>query len=110
MDTLNEVVLIIICAGAVLMIVDVIRYGYFLKKTNNVLIGSQSQLVLWKNVAWVLLFQFLIGYIFIALSGKADMVVAGVLFGGAVFVAIVNRICFSLAYITSISCDNKLRF
>ena len=97
MDTVDEIVLILICAGAVLMIVDVIRYGYFLKKTNNVLIGSQRQLVFWKNLAWVLLFFFLLGYIFIALSGEADMVVAGVLFGGAVFVAIVNRLMLELA-------------
>lgn len=77
----------LIYCGAALMvwnIISFIRYARFLK-------GQKS----WKSNGWLLnvpillLMLFLAGYLLVAILGKPDLIMAGILFGGSVFVFII---------------------
>ena len=57
--------------------------------------GSRRDRV-WKTVAGILLCFFLIGYLFCAFVGEPDIVMAMILFGGSIFVAIVLTLMFNL--------------
>lgn len=76
--------------GATLMFWNIccfIRYARFVH-------GQKS----WKRSGWMLqvpillLILFLLGYLLIGILGKPDMVMAGVLFGGSIFVYIMYRL------------------
>ena len=85
-----------IAAGAALMVLNVIRFLIFLKSTQDVLSGSRLRDKVWSRIALVLLSFFLIGYILVAVFGKPDMLMAMILFGGSVFVSIVNSLMSKL--------------
>lgn len=89
-------ILIFIIIGALLMITNIVRYIYFLRNTHDVLSSGSRRDRAWKYVALVLLIFFLIGYLFIAIFSKPDMMMAMILFGGSVFVAIVLTLMFNL--------------
>jgi len=70
--------------GAALMLWNIccfIRYARFVR-------GQKS----WKRSGWllqvpiILLVLFLVGYLLVGILGKPDLIVAGILFGGSVFV------------------------
>lgn len=80
--------------GAALMLWNIccfIRYTRFLRKQKS-----------WKSGNWllqvpvILLILFLAGYLMVGLLGKPDLIIAGILFGGSIFVYIMylllNRI------------------
>ena len=84
---------LIICmvyGGAALMLWNIIcfiRYARFVH-------GQKS----WKRSGWMLqvpillLILFLLGYLLIGILGKPDLIMAGVLFGGSIFVYIMYRL------------------
>ena len=77
---------VMIYLGIALMIVNIIKYIRFSRE-----ISARGD---WKREASILrlpvilLFMFLFGYIAVALFGHPDLVVAGILFGGSIFVFI----------------------
>lgn len=81
-----------IAVGAALMVFNVINYIRFMKSTRDVLSGSRLRDKIWKRIALVLLTFFLIGYIMVAVFGKPDILMAMILFGGSIFVSIVNHL------------------
>ena len=85
-----------IILGAGLMIYNVISYLIFIKSTRDVLSGSKRSDKIWARTALVLLSFFLLGYIYVAIFGKPDLMVALILFGGSVFVSIVNSLMSKL--------------
>ena len=85
-----------IITGAVLMVVNVVNYINFMKSTRDVLSGSRLRDKVWTMIALVLLSFFLLGYILVALLGKPDIMVAMILFGGSIFVSIVNYLMSKL--------------
>ncbi len=85
-----------IFVGAALMVSNIIRYFNFLMNTKDVLSSGSSRDRAWEYIALILLCFFLTGYLLVAFLGKPDLVVAGILFGGSVFVAIVLTIMFRL--------------
>lgn len=85
-----------IIAGAALMVYNVISYLLFIISTRDVLSGSKRRDKTWANTALVLLSFFLLGYIFVAVFGTPDLMVAMILFGGSVFVSIVNSLMSKL--------------
>lgn len=93
---MDIVITIFIIIGSVLMITNIIRYMLFLKTTHDVLSSGSKRDRAWKLVAMVLLIFFLIGYLFIAIFSNPDMMMAMILFGGSVFVAIVLTLMFNL--------------
>lgn len=83
------VILVFIIIGSLLMVTNIIRYIYFVRTTHDVLSAGSKRDRAWKYVALVLLIFFLIGYLSIAIFSEPDMMMAMILFGGSVFVAIV---------------------
>ena len=86
----------LILLGSILMVVNIVRYFLFLKNTHDVLSSGSRRDRFWKAIAGCLLVFFLIGYLFCAFLGEPDLVMAMILFGGSVFVAIVLTLMFNL--------------
>ena len=82
--------------GTLLMITNIFRYIKFLVNTHDVLSSGSTRDRFWKGIAGVLLVFFLIGYICIAVFSKPDLMMACILFGGSIFVAIVLTLMFRL--------------
>ena len=85
-----------IILGAGLMVYNVISYLLFIKSTRDVLSGSKRSDKIWAHTALVLLSFFLLGYIYVAVFGSPDLMVAMILFGGSIFVSIVNSLMAKL--------------
>ncbi len=85
-----------IIAGALLMVVNIIRYLKFIKSTQDVLSSGSSRDRHWTYIALVLLVFFLAGYLFIAIFSDPDFIMSQVLFWGSVFVAIALTLIFNL--------------
>ena len=77
---------LIICVASVLMAFNVYSYLRFSKHVREHGNWSQEQRVL--RIPIVLLVLFLIGYLTVAFFGNPDYVMAGILFGGSIFVFI----------------------
>lgn len=87
---------ILIVTGIVIMISNIVRYSIFLHTTHDVLSSGSKRDRFWKTTALILLIFFLIGYIFIVAASKPDLMMAMILFGGSIFVAIVLTLMFNL--------------
>ena len=85
-----------IAIGALLMVLNVINFLRFLASTRDVISGSSVRDIVWSRIALVLLTFFLVGYILVAVFGKPDILMAMILFGGSVFVFIVNSLMSKL--------------
>ncbi len=85
-----------ITIGALLMVLNVINFLRFLASTRDVISGSSVRDMVWSRIALVLLTFFLVGYILVAVFGKPDILMAMILFGGSVFVFIVNSLMAKL--------------
>ncbi len=95
-EIMDIVIHLSIYIGALIMVTNIIRYVRFLGTTRDVLSSGKLRDRVWKYLALVLLCFFLIGYLFIAFFSKPDLMMALVLFGGSVFVAIVLTLMFVL--------------
>ena len=93
---MEAVILVFIIIGSLLMVTNIMRYIYFVRTTHDVLSAGSKRDRAWKYVALVLLIFFLIGYLSIAIFSEPDMMMAMILFGGSVFVAIVLTLMFNL--------------
>ena len=80
---------IMIFAGAALMVRNILLYNKYMHSTLKYgdWEGNKAPLV----VPFVLLIMFLLGYVMVGLSGRADIIMAGILLGGSIFVAIIVR-------------------
>ncbi len=85
-----------IAVGAGLMVFNVINFARFMKRTNDVLSGNRLRDRVWTVTAFILLTFFLAGYILVAAFGKPDLLMSMILFGGSVFVSIVNHLMIKL--------------
>ena len=77
-----------IIVGIIQMIVNIIKYRECLRSMRDVLTSGGNRLKFWKNMAMALLIFFFLGYVFVAVSGHPDLMIASILFGGSIFVAI----------------------
>ena len=85
----------IIC-GIIIMVTNIARFLRFLLGSRDVLSSGEKWDLIWENIALALLVFFLVGYILVAAFGKPDLIIAGILFGGSIFVAIVLTLLFGL--------------
>ncbi|MCR4655786.1 MAG: HD domain-containing protein [Lachnospiraceae bacterium] len=69
---------------------------YFLHTTHDVLSAGSRRDRIRKYLALVLLIFFFIGYVFIAVFSKPDIMMAMILFGGSIFVMIVLTLMYGL--------------
>ena len=80
--------------GAALMVYNIygfIRFAHFIKGRRML---NSSNAILYIPI--LLLVFFLIGYLVIGFFGKPDLIMAGVLFGGSIFVQIMYRLLSSI--------------
>ena len=91
----NGIILALIFIGSALMVINIILYVRFERYIRHTWgNGTQASGLL---VPIALLVLFLIGYLFVGLFGKPDIVMAGILFGGSVFVFIIINVLRGLA-------------
>lgn len=80
---------ILLIIGIAQMAVNIVRYVQFLGGLKDVITsGSSRRIHIWKKIALYLLIFFLSGYVVLFVTQKADLLTAGIMFGGAIFVAI----------------------
>ena len=82
--------------GIIIMITNIVRHVRFIIGSKDVLSSGDKKDRAWEYVSLLLLIFFLIGYILVTLIGKPDIIIAGILFGGSIFVAIVLTLIFRL--------------
>lgn len=76
-----------VIAGSVIMLINIIMYIRFERKLiSRWKLTSDGRLL---RIPILLLVLFLVGYIFVGVFGRPDLVMAGILFGGSVFVAVI---------------------
>ncbi len=83
---MDPLILILILLGSGLMIYNIIgfiRFALFVKKSDS---WHTNNFILYVPI--ILLVFFLLGYLFVAFFGNPDLIMAGILFGGSVFVFI----------------------
>ena len=97
---MNILILVIIVAGSIIMISNIYRYCRFMVEMKDVLSGGSKNNLIWQWISLFLLIFFLIGYLGIAFLGHPDLLMAGILFGGSVFVAIILTLMFRLVHTT----------
>lgn len=85
-----------ILIGIVIMVTNIIRYILFIINSRDVLIKGSRKITFWKIVSLILLIFFLIGYAYVGFFSNPDTMMAMILFGGSVFVAIVLTLMFNL--------------
>ena len=85
-----------ILIGIVIMVTNIIRYILFIINSRDVLIKGNRKVMFWKMISLILLIFFLIGYAYVGFFSKPDTMMAMILFGGSVFVAIVLTLMFNL--------------
>ena len=89
-------IMVLIILGAMLMVVDIWKYAEFLNSLRDVLLIGKKRDEVWKKLAMVLLVFFLIGYLYVGLFTKPNLMTAFILFFGSGFVAIVETLMFRL--------------
>jgi len=83
-----------IYGGSLLMAYNIGRYYLFLRKISG--FGEWERMRALAIVPFALLIAFLVGYLCVALFGEPDLVIAGILLGGSIFVSIVLAFIFRI--------------
>ncbi|MBQ6442663.1 MAG: HD domain-containing protein [Lachnospiraceae bacterium] len=87
------------------MATNIYRFYRYVKGSKDVFSAGSKKKGVWEYAALSLLIFFFIGYILVAILGKPDLVIAGILFGGSIFVALVLSLLF---YLTATIKENAL--
>ena len=84
----------LVYAGSIIMVFNIWRFAGFMRNLKSVdERGRMRRLAL---IPFALLIAFLAGYLAVALFGKPDLVIAGILFGGSLFVAIMLGVVYRI--------------
>ena len=87
-------VYIMIYLGSALMVYNIVRYLGFTKKMGWLLKNVRNRILLYAPL--VLLSLFLAGYLLVGILGKPDLLVAGILFGGSIFVSLILILIYGI--------------
>ena len=91
---MRYVINLMIFAGSALMIYNILRYGNFVK--NSLKLESNSRRIGQLVIPLLLLIFFFVGYVIVGLTGMADLLIAGILLGGSIFVFMLLMVMFSI--------------
>ena len=86
---MSALITILILAGALLMVCNIWGFLRFARYVRNIDYWGTNNTILYFPI--VLLVMFLIGYLIVGLFGKPDIIMAGILFGGSIFVFVMYR-------------------
>lgn len=91
-------VVAMILIGSVIMVGNIAMYIRFIRTSTDVMLSGKhsSKDPVWERIGLVLLVFFLLGYVGVALAGDPDYLIAGILFGGSVFVLLALLLMFHL--------------
>ena len=91
---MRTLVFSMIVAGSVLMVYNIYRYARFVKRNDDLERGSRRSGLL--IVPLILLIFFLIGYVVVGISGLANLMMAGILLGGSIFVHLLLTVMYDI--------------
>ncbi len=81
---------VLVYLGSILMVYNIYGFICFIHYIREMKIGGRNSLLLYFPV--VLLSFFLLGYLLVGFFGEPDLLVAGILFGGSIFVFVIYRL------------------
>ena len=79
---------LLIIVGSAIMIGNITAYIRFIRNSTDIMLSGKRGEPLWEKLGLLLLIFFLVGYLGVALAGKPDLLMAGILFFGAIFVSL----------------------
>ncbi|MBR2770333.1 MAG: response regulator, partial [Solobacterium sp.] len=91
---MNALITVMILAGSALMVYNIWGFIRFSKYVQGIDYWGSNNAILYFPIA--LLVMFLIGYLIVGLFGKPDIIMAGILFGGSIFVFVMYRMLMSV--------------
>ena len=89
-------VTVMIIIGSIIMVGNIIAYVRFIRTSTDVMLSGKHGEPIWENVGLALLVFFLLGYLGVAFFGKPDLLMAGILFFGAIFVSLALVLLYHL--------------
>ena len=89
-------VLGLIIAGSLLMVANIVAYIHFIRTSTDVMLAGKRGEPLWEKIGLVLLVFFLMGYVGVAVMGKAGLLMANILFFGSIFVSLALLLLYHL--------------
>ena len=87
---------ILIVFGSIIMVGNIIAYVRFIKTSTDVMLSGKHGELIWENIGLALLIFFLLGYLGVAFFGRPDLLMAGILFFGAIFVSLALVLLYHL--------------
>ena len=86
----------LIVFGSIIMVGNIIAYIRFIRTSTDVMLSGKHGEPVWEKIGLALLIFFLLGYLGVAFWGKPDMLMAGILFFGAIFVSLALVLLYHL--------------
>lgn len=86
----------LIILGSILMIGNIIAYIRFIRTSTDAMLSGRHGEPIWAKVGLALLVFFFLGYLGVAFFGKPDLLMAGILFFGAIFVSLTLILLYHL--------------
>ena len=86
----------LIVFGSIIMVGNIIAYIRFIRTSSDVMLSGKHGEQLWERIGLVLLIFFLLGYLGVAFFGRPDLLMAGILFFGAIFVSLALVLLYHL--------------
>ena len=90
MNIMQWIISGMVFAGSFLMVYNIYGFVRFARYVRGLKSWKQENSIL--NIPIVLLVFFLLGYLAVGLFGKPDLIMAGILFGGSIFVYIMYKL------------------
>lgn len=87
---------VLIIIGSIIMVANIIAYIRFIRTSTDVMLSGKRGEPIWEKIGLALLVFFLLGYLGVAVWGKPDLLMAGILFFGAIFVALALMLLYHL--------------
>lgn len=79
---------LLIIIGSAIMVGNITAYIRFIRNSTDIMLSGKHREPLWAKSGLLLLIFFLTGYLGVAFAGKPDLLMAGILFFGAIFVSL----------------------
>lgn len=86
----------LIIMGSIIMVGNIIAYVRFIRTSTDVMLSGRHGEPIWEKIGLALLVFFLLGYLGVAFFGKPDLLMAGILFFGAIFVSLALVLLYHL--------------
>ena len=86
----------LIIIGSIIMVGNIIAYVRFIRTSTDVMLSGKHGEPIWENIGLALLVFFLLGYLGVTFFGKPDLLMAGILFFGAIFVSLALVLLYHL--------------